>query len=152
MIRRPPRSTLFPYTTLFRSTERVVDLGGAGVVQVLALEQHDDALAQLRAESRRFGDGGGPPDVVLEQRVELRPEPRVALRLPVDRRELLERGDQSLRDIAPTIRSEPTIHRTLDRPRSAHRLLRRRATPVSARTAAAGSSLRATDVPTNTRS
>src|SRR5256885_6371922 len=27
MIRRPPRSTLFPYTTLFRS--RYVDLGGA---------------------------------------------------------------------------------------------------------------------------
>src|SRR3712207_8379271 len=27
MIRRPPRSTLFPYTTLFRSRELVVDLG-----------------------------------------------------------------------------------------------------------------------------
>src|SRR3712207_8866812 len=26
MIRRPPRSTLFPYTTLFRSTEGLVDL------------------------------------------------------------------------------------------------------------------------------
>ena len=26
MIRRPPRSTLFPYTTLFRSAERVKDL------------------------------------------------------------------------------------------------------------------------------
>src|SRR3712207_7294490 len=25
MIRRPPRSTLFPYTTLFRSTERGID-------------------------------------------------------------------------------------------------------------------------------
>src|SRR5256885_13708071 len=25
MIRRPPRSTLFPYTTLFRSSERAVD-------------------------------------------------------------------------------------------------------------------------------
>src|SRR5437899_7714916 len=25
MIRRPPRSTLFPYTTLFRSTESLVD-------------------------------------------------------------------------------------------------------------------------------
>src|SRR2546429_1697588 len=25
MIRRPPRSTLFPYTTLFRSVHRVVD-------------------------------------------------------------------------------------------------------------------------------
>src|SRR5256885_12114369 len=24
MIRRPPRSTLFPYTTLFRSTQRIV--------------------------------------------------------------------------------------------------------------------------------
>src|SRR3712207_8359873 len=29
MIRRPPRSTLFPYTTLFRSAA-VVNLGGAG--------------------------------------------------------------------------------------------------------------------------
>src|SRR5256884_5486030 len=26
MIRRPPRSTLFPYTTLFRSVERGVDI------------------------------------------------------------------------------------------------------------------------------
>src|SRR2546422_7419797 len=30
MIRRPPRSTLFPYTTLFRSHDLVVDLRGAG--------------------------------------------------------------------------------------------------------------------------
>src|SRR3712207_7883267 len=36
MIRRPPRSTLFPYTTLFRSG--VWNLGAAGlVVNVLAL-------------------------------------------------------------------------------------------------------------------
>src|SRR3712207_7611389 len=27
MIRRPPRSTLFPYTTLFRSRHRVAELG-----------------------------------------------------------------------------------------------------------------------------
>src|SRR5688572_31218031 len=26
MIRRPPRSTLFPYTTLFRSTDDLIDL------------------------------------------------------------------------------------------------------------------------------
>jgi len=26
MIRRPPRSTLFPYTTLFRSNQQAVDL------------------------------------------------------------------------------------------------------------------------------
>src|SRR2546430_9255005 len=35
MIRRPPRSTLFPYTTLFRSYVRVAAAGGI----VLALEQ-----------------------------------------------------------------------------------------------------------------
>src|SRR5207249_7081826 len=29
MIRRPPRSTLFPYTTLFRSHENGVAVGGA---------------------------------------------------------------------------------------------------------------------------
>src|SRR3712207_9296634 len=29
MIRRPPRSTLFPYTTLFRSLDDDVDLAGA---------------------------------------------------------------------------------------------------------------------------
>ena len=35
MIRRPPRSTLFPYTRLFRSVEvwwRCVDVGVGGVV------------------------------------------------------------------------------------------------------------------------
>jgi hypothetical protein len=38
MIRRPPRSTLFPYTTLFRSAEHAIDFeGGPG----LHLEGHD---------------------------------------------------------------------------------------------------------------
>src|SRR3712207_8566546 len=32
MIRRPPRSTLFPYTTLFRSVDGLLDLGVAGKV------------------------------------------------------------------------------------------------------------------------
>src|SRR3712207_8174973 len=37
MIRRPPRSTLFPYTTLFRSLSRMrveewIELGGSGVL------------------------------------------------------------------------------------------------------------------------
>src|SRR2546429_3787457 len=41
MIRRPPRSTLFPYTTLFRSPEKpaqevVVALAGPGVNVILA--------------------------------------------------------------------------------------------------------------------
>src|SRR3712207_8268571 len=34
MIRRPPRSTLFPYTTLFRSDDLADDLERAGLVDV----------------------------------------------------------------------------------------------------------------------
>src|SRR5690349_24074792 len=40
MIRRPPRSTLFPYTTLFRSEKRVLDVGVACCV---ASEGHANA-------------------------------------------------------------------------------------------------------------
>src|SRR2546422_2930126 len=56
MIRRPPRSTLFPYTTLFRS------LGGAGV------EPHGDPVAGARREARhcdRAGPGAGVPRSLL---------------------------------------------------------------------------------------
>src|SRR2546428_1719329 len=39
MIRRPPRSTLFPYTTLFRSgMEWIGDLVGAGVAQAMQVD------------------------------------------------------------------------------------------------------------------
>src|SRR3989442_13195842 len=34
MIRRPPRSTLFPYTTLFRSWELVSTEGGTGLQNI----------------------------------------------------------------------------------------------------------------------
>src|SRR2546427_2556948 len=43
MIRRPPRSTLFPYTTLFRSNRNVEAVRGAK-------HRHPD----------RFGSGSGP--------------------------------------------------------------------------------------------
>src|SRR2546430_4093495 len=46
MIRRPPRSTLFPYTTLFRSTRRQVH----GVVEALdgrhGAAHQDEGIAQ----------------------------------------------------------------------------------------------------------
>src|SRR5258708_29464127 len=55
MIRRPPRSTLFPYTTLFRSREvhaffrdRKVDLGGKVLQQYL--EQLRIAVALRQRE------------------------------------------------------------------------------------------------------
>src|SRR5258706_2248653 len=43
MIRRPPRSTLFPYTTLFRSDHvYVADLVGWKVAFDVALKPHDE--------------------------------------------------------------------------------------------------------------
>src|SRR5258707_7565287 len=43
MIRRPPRSTLFPYTTLFRSRR---DLGA--LIEVRGARQHEDRDARAR--------------------------------------------------------------------------------------------------------
>src|SRR5258706_4801009 len=54
MIRRPPRSTLFPYTTLFRS-QRHLDVGDR-VDDVLrtVVDRHDaDRSRQLRADDRQ---------------------------------------------------------------------------------------------------
>src|SRR3989441_10387482 len=57
MIRRPPRSTLFPYTTLFRSeaVEDVARLQGHGLLEV-SLGVVPVALAQEAAPEQ---DGGG---------------------------------------------------------------------------------------------
>src|SRR3712207_7091830 len=53
MIRRPPRSTLFPYTTLFRSEQdRRLAVGGAGIGLPLkpALYDHDRFRRGLHAD------------------------------------------------------------------------------------------------------
>src|SRR2546430_3604680 len=52
MIRRPPRSTLFPYTTLFRSwfsADRLAPVGARGQGQRLQRLPHQQ---QLRADDR----------------------------------------------------------------------------------------------------
>src|SRR3712207_9253045 len=51
MIRRPPRSTLFPYTTLFRSRWQVVLLD----------EYQDTSVGQLRMLEALFGGRTGHP-------------------------------------------------------------------------------------------
>src|SRR2546427_6910464 len=52
MIRRPPRSTLFPYTTLFRSqvTREVLDEIGAGAVPWILVLNKIDKVAQTERE------------------------------------------------------------------------------------------------------
>src|SRR3712207_8345395 len=63
MIRRPPRSTLFPYTTLFRSEEWTRDpkrciRAGVPAAEVVARSKGEIALAELDrllAAGLRFG-------------------------------------------------------------------------------------------------
>src|SRR3712207_8524717 len=54
MIRRPPRSTLFPYTTLFRSGSR----GAAGGTLALLHPQRRRHIAGRRRRDRQHRRGG----------------------------------------------------------------------------------------------
>src|SRR3712207_7428937 len=55
MIRRPPRSTLFPYTTLFRSNVAVLSVQ---VAEALILEEHIEGTVERhnrRVDHRKTG-------------------------------------------------------------------------------------------------
>src|SRR3712207_9296498 len=62
MIRRPPRSTLFPYTTLFRS-ERAEAVDGAKVVTGQVVAADVKGLRQISDDVKNRL--GGPSAVVL---------------------------------------------------------------------------------------
>src|SRR2546430_1937886 len=95
MIRRPPRSPLFPYTTLFRSPDDVGDRDVRGgellhVARIAWQPRHRRAVAQLGHElAAEFRDGGerivvhlapgDDRDLLVEQRDELAQD--AALRL-----------------------------------------------------------------------
>src|SRR2546425_8818429 len=53
MIRRPPRSTLFPYTTLFRSPCGGLRAGGQAGRVSLAVQPRAQLLMDTRASDRR---------------------------------------------------------------------------------------------------
>src|SRR2546421_4835645 len=52
MIRRPPRSTLFPYTTLFRSigAELCRQVARVGPSRLILVEQNESALHEIERE------------------------------------------------------------------------------------------------------
>src|SRR5438477_5702187 len=66
MIRRPPRSTLFPYTTLFRSAMSKLFGGGqkaaSGGIQgdVLATDNNTECHRRRLFEDRKSGSAGMP--------------------------------------------------------------------------------------------
>src|SRR2546422_7204972 len=77
MIRRPPRSTLFPYTTLFRSPVMVEELDAIQTWEVLVarrprLERHhavaltDDALKAAIVLTDRFVPDRARPDKAID--------------------------------------------------------------------------------------
>src|SRR5260370_38275920 len=73
MIRRPPRSTLFPYTTLFRSKERAkfhrampVSRGKVAVV-CGASDEADLSLFRMRRRRRRFQICNGNGEVCVSR-------------------------------------------------------------------------------------
>src|SRR3712207_7829947 len=70
MIRRPPRSTLFSYTTLFRSARSAVGgrLPAGGVARRVVLRLVGQELVVVRAE-RMLAAGARLDDVVQDVRV-----------------------------------------------------------------------------------
>src|SRR2546422_31753 len=83
MIRRPPRSTLFPYTTLFRSTARhqhIVQSMPLAPVVVHVARRYDAKSCGIGDVFQRSSEGEVSPDVVplqLDDKV-LLPEHRTA--------------------------------------------------------------------------
>src|SRR2546426_485549 len=70
MIRRPPRSTLFPYTTLFRSSVgRVAELGGGEGVALGVRVVGEDAGGRAVEHCDRAALGHGGAVVVGDRRV-----------------------------------------------------------------------------------
>src|SRR3712207_7407086 len=77
MIRRPPRSTLFPYTTLFRSlAERLLGVLAVGVVEPAGVGAH--FVARVPQQGGRLlggGDGERVDDPAARQVAEVRGQP-----------------------------------------------------------------------------
>src|SRR2546430_9093849 len=63
MIRRPPRSTLFPYTTLFRSPVHLLIVPRRHIASVMVMEPGDvEALGHCFLAARTLGEAKGFAD------------------------------------------------------------------------------------------
>src|SRR3989440_7709269 len=116
MIRRPPRSTLFPYTTLFRS-ERV---GGKGQEERRgeqsaranrARPEEERGGCQLRSDD---GECGGPDPALLDEVREVRGEVGDGVELRAGGEEE-ERREAEAADVDERVEERATVHRSLRR-------------------------------------
>src|SRR2546430_9843066 len=78
MIRRPPRSTLFPYTTLFRSCVRCV-------TQSLLSQRRLGPIGKFRGTTRAT-PGSGPQDRSEEHTSELQSQSNLVCRLLLEKK------------------------------------------------------------------
>src|SRR2546427_7713408 len=96
MIRRPPRSTLFPYTTLFRSRHLRVDLReGVAVVEGVAEEREDhdhEGDAALAAHPANGLEGLLPGERSEEHTSELQSQSNLVCRLLLEKKKKNSEG------------------------------------------------------------
>src|SRR3712207_7448206 len=92
MIRRPPRSTLFPYTTLFRSTQ------GAGKLVRVAAPGRRDAGDGADAVGQRVGDRHRVDARSEEHTSELQSRQYLVCRLLLEKKTII---DQHCTNFAP---------------------------------------------------
>src|SRR2546430_11108806 len=99
MIRRPPRSTLFPYTTLFRSKNRVKAAvflaGGIGITPFLSMirqaaEEKFPQLLYLFYSNRRPKDAAFLKDRSEEHTSELQSQSNLVCRLLLEKKKKLD--------------------------------------------------------------
>src|SRR5256712_12029110 len=109
MIRRPPRSTLFPYTTLFRSPLVLPHSREGQVRHRVALRQHDEGAGERDRDER------------VDEAEQIRPRDR----------------DASEREASPTERKERDLH-LARAPRRERRPRPRRDPPAAPALAAPG--------------
>src|SRR2546430_11205943 len=95
MIRRPPRSTLFPYTTLFRSLQRNCPRGTARAAKThRAAFQHGDGSHRFHFSSRRRDwdhehHAGGHTRRSEEHTSELQSQSNIVCRLLLEKKKIV---------------------------------------------------------------
>src|SRR5256884_5027871 len=135
MIRRPPRSTLFPYTTLFRSVDEHPELriaepltGGAPLGR--------DRVRPLRAQAPRHGrrdepqrgqrehNGGSPEHRSEEHTSELQSRLHLVCRLLLEKKKNITYGETVLRPVyeSTVLCTPPLYDRHRDQVTDCHRV------------------------------
>src|SRR3989449_6454213 len=97
MIRRPPRSTLFPYTTLFRSPELLADFHPVRVLQRQRVHRDDHEVDRKREPSAAEAQRSEEHTSELQSRLHL------VCRLLLEKKKKKQTVEISNTTIAPTM-------------------------------------------------